>query len=309
MTYTETSGKVTFRVRTKSFLILTLSAFIIISAPVRAERLESASPGSSKRPLFSVSVVPFYGPEKIYKLYTPFIKYLNRATRFRWELVFHHNHESIIQGICSGEIDIALLGPVPFGRAYQKCRVEPLLISLGSDGMPFYRSVIIAPEDGANDLPGLKGSKIGFFKGSTAAHIVPAKMLKDAGLKKGDITILFYENQERIVQAVLKREVAAGGIKEPLYDKFRSSGLKVIKTSAPLPQFAFVASPTLDKEAKKSLVSALIKLRPLERPEDAKLVKDWDEVIKNGFIHPSEQFLRDAIELAKVHDEIIGEDR
>lgn len=309
MTRYKSSGKVTFRVRTKSFLILTLSVSIILSAPVKAEHPESAVFGSSKRPAFSVAVVPFYGPEKIYKLYTPLIEYLNRTTRFRWELTLSHNHESIIEGICSGEIDIALLGPVPLGRVYHKCGAEPVLVSLGSDGMPFYRSVIISTEEGVKDILELRGKKVGFFRGSTAAHIVPAKMLKDAGLKKADITVLFYENQESIVKAVLKKEVDAGGIKESLYRKVRSSGLKVIKISGPLPQFSFVASPAMNEDAKKSLISALIRLRPLERPEDSKTVRDWDDEIKNGFIRPSEQFLRDAIELAKVHDEITGEDR
>ncbi|MEK6698856.1 MAG: PhnD/SsuA/transferrin family substrate-binding protein [Nitrospirota bacterium] len=88
---------------------------------------------------YSIGIIPFYGPEQIWRLYTPFIDYLNKTTALTWELKLYHSHDSIIDALCSNEIFIALLGPAPLGRAYQKCRTAPLVVSLGRAGKPFYR--------------------------------------------------------------------------------------------------------------------------------------------------------------------------
>src|SRR5574341_537506 len=84
--------------------------------------------------VYTLSVIPFYGPEKIWTLYTPLITYLKKTTGLTWELKLYPNHDALIEGLCGGEITIALLGPVPLGRASMKCGVEPLLVALGRDG-------------------------------------------------------------------------------------------------------------------------------------------------------------------------------
>lgn len=259
--------------------------------------------------VLTFAVIPFYGPEKIWNLYAPFVNYLNKATGLRWELKLFHNHEEVIAGLCSGEVSIALLGPVPLGIVAKNCGIEPLIVALGRDGRPFYHSVILAPKEGVNDLAGLRGKRFGVFRGSTAAHILPIKMLREAGVAEKDITLIFYPNQEDILKAVVSGEVAAGGVKESLYLKFKDASLKALKISDPVPQFAFSAAPSLGRKAKLRFINALLGLKPRAKDKHRRLVKDWDDEIKNGFVLPSDSFLDDVMKLNKVYEEIMHEDR
>ena len=112
-----------------------------------------------------IGIVPYYSPEKIWKLFTPFIDYLNKETNhIKWELRLYHKPKDVIDGLCTGEIDIALFGPIPAAQSYEKCKAKPILVSLGSDGKPSYRGVIITNDQNINSLKDLKGKRFAFLK-------------------------------------------------------------------------------------------------------------------------------------------------
>lgn len=258
---------------------------------------------------YTIGIIPFYSPEKIWSLYTPFVNHLNKTTRVRWELKLYHNHEAIVQDICDGSLTIALFGPAPLGRANKKCGVEPLLVSLGSDGTPYYHSVIITGDPAITSLAQLKGKPFGFLKGSTAAHIVPAEMLREAGLTLDMIKPVFYESQDSIMSALLRNEIAAAGVKESLFRKFKGSILKPIAVSGPLPHFSFCAAPTLPAGVKQQFVTGLAALKPRENQRDRMLMAGWDDEIKNGFVLPPETFLTDVLRLSSATEETLHETR
>src|SRR3990172_969697 len=260
-------------------------------------------------PVSTLSVIPFYGPEKIWALYTPLLTSLKKTTGLPWELKLYPNHDALIEGLCGGEITIALLGPVPLGRASMKCGAEPLLVALGRDGKPTYRSILVTSAPSVPSLAKLRGATFAFFKGSTAAHIIPAKMLLDAGIGMDAVRPLFYESQDRIMTALLKHEVRAAGIKESLFRKFRNERLRVLKISDPLPNFAFCATPAADPRARKHFISALSPLRPLTAEKDAGTVKDWDDEIKNGFTIPSGDYRDAVVTVYRTYGEVMHEDR
>src|SRR3990172_3843630 len=132
-----------------------------------------------------IGIIPFYAPEKIWNLYTPLIDYLNKSTDIKWALKLYHDHEETIEGLCKGEISIALLGPVPFSRAQSKCGVKPLLVALERDGKPYYRSILITTDFAVKSLSDLRGKEFGFLEGSTAAYVLPRKMLEEEGITMG----------------------------------------------------------------------------------------------------------------------------
>jgi phosphonate transport system substrate-binding protein len=156
-----------------------LTTFLPTAFPAGGSGEKTESPTARA---FSIGIIPFYSPEQIWRLYAPFIEYLNKTTGTTWELKLYHNHDSIIDALCSGGVSVALLGPVPLGRAHQKCRAAPLVVSLGNDGKPFYRSIIVTGDKTIQSLTDLRGKTFGLFKGSTAAHIIPLQMLKDGGI-------------------------------------------------------------------------------------------------------------------------------
>jgi phosphate/phosphite/phosphonate ABC transporter binding protein len=250
-----------------------------------------------KMPVQRIGVIPFYTPEKIWHLFKPFISYLNRETRVPWELKLYSTHETIIDSLCKGEISVAFFGPVPFARVNELCKVKPLLVSVGSDGKPYYRSIIVTNDSSAVSLKSLKGKKFALFKGSSASHIAPLKMLKDEGITIDTIKPVYLEGQDRIVSAILRNEVAAGAVKESLFKKVKGLKLKALKISSPLPHFTFCAHPSLDPEVERQFMAALLKLKPLESPADRDIVKQWDPELQNGFILPPDNYLQDVRKL------------
>lgn len=293
----------------KKNLPLTLSLFCLLLLPRVGATEPGSSPPSVKNSEYTISVIPFYSPEKIWTLYAPFVDFLRESTGKPWELKLYASHDKLIEGLCDGKVSLALLGPVPLGRVMEKCGAEPVAVALGQDGTPFYRSILVTSDPTINSVEGLRGKKVGMFKGSTAAHVLPRKLLRDAGLGKGDIVPVFYEGQDHIVNALLTRQIAGAGLKEGLFKKFKGEGLRVLKASEPLPNFAFAAAPGLSGATRSLFTETLLRLHPATSERDAKRMATWDDEIRNGFMTPTASFNSSVNEILALTNEVMREDR
>jgi ABC-type phosphate/phosphonate transport system substrate-binding protein len=281
---------------------------LIAHLPAGAAEKPAASQPKSV-PDYTITVIPYYSPEKIWTKFSPFIEHLRKETGLPWELKLYPTHEALLDGLCKGDVSFALLGPVPLGRVIDRCNAGIAAVALGKDGTPFYRSVILTTDPAVQGLADLKGKKFGLFKGSTAAHIFPLKMLHDAGVADPEIVPAFYDSQDHIMNALLQHAISGAGVKDILYQKFKTEPLRVLKTSEPLPGFAFAVAPNLSEAVRRRFVDALIRLDPLKDPRDRRLTKDWDDEIKNGFILPQPTFRADVLNVMSVTREILHEDR
>jgi phosphonate transport system substrate-binding protein len=291
----------------KKFFVLSLFAALLIALP--AVSTPAAGPAAAKEETrYTIGIIPYYSPEKIWNSFSPLVHYLSSKTGMKWELKLYSSHDTLVNDICSGAVTVAFLGPVPLGRTNKDCGAEPLVVSLGRDGKPFYHSVIVTTDPQIRSLADLKGRTLGFFKGSTAAHVVPEMMLRKAGLAEGSFTRVFYESQDSIIAALLRNEISAAGVKESLFNKFKQSGLRVIATSDPLPHFSFCALPSLDQRVRKRFTEALLALQPLTSEQHRAVTTTWDDEIKNGFIPPPPSHLKAAVRLRQDFDEIVHAD-
>lgn len=258
---------------------------------------------------YTVTVIPFYGPEKIWALYTPFIDYLKASTGKPWALKLFPSHQALIDGLCHNQVSLALLGPVPLGRVMAQCQAEPVVVALSKDGTPYYRSIVVSIDPVVTSLEGLKGTRFGLFKGSTAAHILPRRILRQAGLDENDIVPVFFESQDHIVNALLSRQISTARLKEALFQKFADVGFRVLATSEPLPNFAFAAAPGSNPAVKELFAETLLRLRPASNVDDQKRMAAWDDEIKHGFIKPTDTFRSSVKHLLVTTDEIMRADR
>lgn len=239
---------------------------------------------------YYISIVPMYAPGLILNYYSPLIDYVKKETKTNWELRYYHTHKDLVRGFCNKEIDIAFSGPVPFALAKKDCSAKELIVALNSDGRPYYNSVIFTSNRGIKFLKDLQDKKFGYVKGSTLAHVVPFKMLEDAGIKVQPVA---FKRHEEIIKAVLSGEIAAGGVKESLFKKFSSqSNIFMIERSQDIPNFIFFAQGDIDKNVAKEFIKALIKLKPLQNPKHREITSTWDDEAKNGFIMPTKEYLQ-----------------
>jgi phosphonate transport system substrate-binding protein len=238
----------------------------------------------------------------MWKLFAPLADYLTRKTGTEWELKLYADQESLVRGIGKGEVAVAFLGPVPYGRISKKMPLRPLLVARAADGSPWYRSVLVTADPGVRKLDDLRGKSFGFFEGSTAAHVVPRRMLEDAGVSAGAYKAVFLKGQDRIVDALLKREIAGAGIKLSLFDKFRTMGLVALLRSGQLPNFCFGATKTLSPSDEKKFVAALLALKPESGSADQPLLQQMDDEIRHGFVRPPPEYEQVASGLADDYD-------
>lgn len=258
-------------------------------------------------PSRTLAVIPFYTPERMWQLYTPFVEYLRRETGEPWELKLYATHEEMIAGVCAGEVDVTLLGPVPLARVNRQCGAVPFLVPNGKDGQPTYHSMVITNDAAVTSIAGLRGRKVGFFKGSTAAHIVPMKMLRDAGLGPGSFEPVFLESQDRIMTALLAHEISGAGVKEALFRRFEQEPVRLLQASDALPNFAFSALPAQPPAQRERFVAALLKLKPRDKPADAETVKSWDDEVKSGFAPPAPDFLPAVLKTFAIYEAVMHE--
>jgi ABC-type phosphate/phosphonate transport system substrate-binding protein len=269
----------------------------------------AAAPAPAPGPPRTFAVVPFYTPERMWQLYTPLIEYLRRQTGEGWEMKLFPSHDAIVKAVCAGEVDVALLGPVPLGRVNRACGALPFLVPLGKDGKPVYHAMVLTGDPGVTAIAQLRGRKFGLMKGSTAAHVLPVHMLAAAGIGPADVEPVFFESQDRIVTALLAREIAGGGIKEALYRRFEKEPLRLLGTSEPLPNFAFTAPAAQPAAVRERFVAALLKLHPGAGKDDAETVRGWDDEVKNGFMLPAPDFLPAVLRIDEIARAVLHENR
>jgi phosphonate transport system substrate-binding protein len=283
-------------------LLVLVGLALATIAPATAPAAETGA-----RPGHVLAVIPFYAPEKMWQAYTPLVEYLSRATGEPWTLKLVTSHDDMIAAVCAGEVDVAFLGPVPAGRANARCGAVPFIAALGKDGRPVYHAMVLTGDPAVTSFEGLRGKKVGFFRGSTAAHVVPLNMLREAGLAPGSFEEVYVESQDKLMTALLEGKVAGAGIKETLYRKFEKEPLRLLGTSAELPNFAFVALPALPQALRDRLSAALLPLRPKERPADAETMRGWDDEIANGFVSPTPEFLPAVLRLRDMYEAVLHE--
>jgi ABC-type phosphate/phosphonate transport system substrate-binding protein len=288
--------------RPRTAILLLCALFLIAPAAPAAEKADT-------KIARTLAVIPFYAPERMWQLYSPFVAYLGSRTSEPWELKLYASHEEMVRAVCAGEVDVALLGPVPLGRVNIACGAAPLLVALGRDGKPVYRAMLLTSDPAVASIEALRGRKVGFFRGSTAAHVVPLRMLRDAGLAPGSFEEVYFESQDKMLTALLERKIAGCGVKEALYRRFEQEPVRLLQVSQELPNFALAVLPTLPQAVRERLAAALLALRPKERPADAEAMRGWDDEVANGFAVPPPGFLPAVLRLRDVYEAVIHESR
>jgi phosphonate transport system substrate-binding protein len=230
------------------------SAVAILAVAITSPLLTIAE--EAKPLIFAVTDIE--GLEELQRDFGTFKDTLSQALGQPIEFFPLSSRTIAVEGLRGKRIDVVLTGPSEYVVIRAKAQAEPLV----RFSRPDYFSCIVTKNDRAvQSLADLKGKKVAFGDiGSTAYHLGPMQLLKDAGLDpRNDIKPM--NVAKNLGWEALKRgDVAALGVKYDQFIGFRDgekdmlpAAFRVIARGADLPDDVLVAGAHVAPELRAKI--------------------------------------------------------
>ncbi len=205
------------------------------------------------------AVTDISGADELEQDFGPFRQTLETVLELPIEFFPVENFVDAAPALLANELDFAMAGPSEYLLLKARANAVPIAGVTRSD----YYSVVVIPADSdIATLADLKGKKIAMWsEGATAGHIVPTKMLLDAGLQTDAYESLMIGKDG--VDALLNGQVDAWVTSHTRYKNMltelgRKDDVKIVAESEHLPPDIFVASSSLGERFLAELQSKLI---------------------------------------------------
>src|SRR5512138_3656939 len=146
--------------------------------------------------------------------YGGLLRLLEERTGLRFELVLSDDVVKQLDSLSDGKLDFASLGLASSTRAVRR-GLKPVAKGLNADGSAEYRSAFVArPESTLRRLEDLRGHTVVFGReDSSRSWLIPLVMLREAGLKIGDLGNLTHvRGAGTILKMVLEGGYDAGPV-------------------------------------------------------------------------------------------------
>ena len=231
------------------FLVLLFSCFIVVESWARDHLI--------------LGIHPYKSPTILIKAYTPLADYLSRTIGLPVKIVISKNYKSHIEAVGEDKLDLAYMGPASYVRLIDKFGKKPLIACQEVNGKPTFQGKIIVRKDSRlESLKQLKGKNFAFGDpASTMSHLVPRYMLYQAGIKTDNLgRYKFLGSHDNVALSVLAGDYDAGAVKEAVFYKYESRGLRVLETTPALTEHNFVASNKLESATVEKLRQAFYAL-------------------------------------------------
>lgn len=220
------------------------------------------SPGSTLR----LAMIPSTDPGKIARENEPLVKYLEKETGSRVELVVPTNYAAVVEAIANDRVDIAYLGGFTFVQASQRAGVRPLVQRERDQN--FHSVFVTQPRSGINSLADLKGRSFAFGDvNSTSGHLMPAYYMRAADVDPGVLAKALYTGgHDATALAVANGKVNAGAMDELVFASMMKSGkitpeqMKVFYTTPAFFDYVWAARKGLDPKLSNGFAAAFLKL-------------------------------------------------
>jgi phosphonate transport system substrate-binding protein len=222
--------------------------------------------GGGSEHVLRVAMIPTTDPGKIVRESQPLVKYLEKETGSRIELVVPTNYAAVVEAIANDRVDIAYLGGFTFVQASRRAGVLPLVQRERDQN--FHSVFITQPRSGINSLTDLKGHSFAFGDvNSTSGHLMPAYFMRAANVDQGVLAKALYTGgHDATALAVANGKVDAGAMDELVFGNMMKSGkitteqVRVFYTTPAFFDYVWAARKGLDPNLSDSFAGALLKL-------------------------------------------------
>src|SRR5579864_9793633 len=213
-----------------------------------------------------LAMIPSTDPGKIVRDSQPLVKYLEKETGSRVELVVPTNYAAVVEAIANDRVDIAYLGGFTFVQASRRSGVHPLVQRERDQN--FHSVFITQPKSGINSLADLKGHSFAFGDvNSTSGHLMPAYYMRAAGVDPSALAKTLYTGgHDATALAVANAKVDAGAMDELVYAMMMKTGkitpaqIKIFYTTPAFFDYVWVARKNLDPKLSGAFADAFLKL-------------------------------------------------
>lgn len=226
-------------------------SFLFLGGCTVAQTPNAISTSQINRPSrLRFAVTDISGTDELEQDFGPFRQALETALGLPVEFFPVENFLDAVPALLANELDFAMAGPSEYLLLKARANAVPIV----GVTRPDYSSVVVTRVDSdVATLTDLKDKKIAMWsEGATAGHIIPTKMLLDAGLQQDAYETLMLGNDG--VTAMLGGKVDAWITSRTRYKKIiikelgREDEVKIVAESELLPPDIFVASPNLGDE-------------------------------------------------------------
>jgi phosphonate transport system substrate-binding protein len=213
-----------------------------------------------------LAMIPSTDPAKIVRDSQPLVKYLEKETGSRIELVVPTNYAAVVEAIANDRVDIAYLGGFTFVQASRRAGVRPLVQRERDQN--FHSVFITQPKSGINSLADLKGHSFAFGDvNSTSGHLMPAFYMRAANVDQAVLAKALYTGgHDATALAVANGKVDAGAMDELVFGSMMKSGkitpeqVRIFYTTPAFFDYVWAARKGLDPKLRDSFADALLKL-------------------------------------------------
>lgn len=233
------------------------------------------------RPL-RLALVPKLDPQRQREVFQPLLQALERTLQRRVELVPGTSYGAVVEGLLSGGVDVAELGPATYAMvvARQADAVTPFasLAARGEPGVGSYRSVLMVRRDaGLNSLAALRGRSLALIDpASTSGALLPRQAVREltgVPLEQHFGRISYAGSHDRAIAAVRQGLVDAAFVSSARIDEVERRGQLLpgdwlaLWRSVPIPTDPFVVRQRLCAPVREAVARAFFsgdeRLRPL----------------------------------------------
>lgn len=222
-----------------------------------------APPLASAADELLLGVHPFKSAKILQQAFSPLAEYLSQVSGQAVRIVIARDYQQHITQAGEDKLDIAYMGPVSYVQLVDKYGPKPILARLEINGSPTFQGHIISRSTGnIENIGDIRGKRFAFGDpASTMSHLVPRYMLWKAGIGAEDLAGFdFLDNHANVALAVLSGKYDAGAVKEAVFLKFQSRGLRSVATTPRLSEHLFVARANMPSEQLAAIRKAMLSL-------------------------------------------------
>lgn len=198
--------------------------------------------------------------------FTPLAEYLSKELGVRVIIDVPKDFDTWRKEAEARRFDIVYTNPYLY-VLLKKAVPETEVIAISSEaeiGDEIRGTIIVLRDSPIKSIADLRGRTVAATDaGSAGAYLVQMGMLSRAGVKKGDVTVIFERRRDPVAQAVLDGKAVAGFIRDDDFDRIAAGPerFRRLGVSDPIPNWPIAISDKMDPAMAKKLRDAILKLR------------------------------------------------